>query len=83
MSLPDQIFLRRGHICTYYGLTAAEFANLVAAGIFVPRYLPVPAAEKLPLSRRRRLPKTKRALFLRAEVLAAEKNNRIATAKCA
>lgn len=76
--LPEQIFLRRGHICGHFGLAAEEFADLVAAGVFTPHYLPVPAAERLPNWRRQRLPKTKRAVYLRAEVINAEKAGRIA-----
>jgi len=71
MSLPDTLYLRRGHIRAYCGLSDEEFDDLVAAGVLVPRYLPIPNAEKLPLWRRRRLPRRKRAVFLRTEVLAA------------
>lgn len=81
--LPDVIYLRRGHIMGHYGISRDEFDDLVTAGVFVPHYLPVPSAEKLPLWRRRRLPKIKRAVFLRADVLAAEKAHRIAGPKVA
>ena len=81
--LPDQIYLRRGHICAHYGLSSEEFADLVAVGVFVPRYLPLPAPDKLPLFRQRRLPKVKRAVFLRAEVISAERAGRIAAAAVA
>lgn len=72
MSLPDQVYLRRGHIMAHFGLSESEFEDLVAAGVFTPYYLPVPKAEKLPAWRRRRLPAKKRAVFLRNQVITAK-----------
>jgi hypothetical protein len=77
MPLPDQVFLRRGHLKTHFGLSDEEIDDLIATGILRPRVLPLPAPEKLPAWRRKRLPKTKRAVFLRSEVTAVQ----LATAK--
>lgn len=55
-TLPEQRFLRRGHIMAYFGIDKREMRKLVASGVFTPLYL-----------RGRG-----RAWFAREQVLAAE-----------
>ena len=59
--LPPQRYVRRRVVCAYFGITDAEFTELVRAEIFRPHYLQGKG----------------RAWFRRDEVLAAEAANKV------
>jgi hypothetical protein len=59
--LPQKLYLRRGVVRDYFGITDEEFTELVRAGVLTPHYL-----------RGRG-----RAFYKRAEVLKAEADNKL------
>lgn len=59
--LPQKLYLRRGVVRDYFGITDEEFTTLVRAGVFKPHYLQGRG----------------RAFSKRAEVVQAEAANKI------